>query len=69
MWQLPKLAPEEILIYLRKSRADDPLLTVEEVLAKHDQMIDDWISSRLTDCGPVPGENVFRITSLTLEST
>ena len=31
------LKPEECLEYLRKSRSDDPLLTVEEVLAIGDQ--------------------------------
>ena len=28
---------------MRKSQTDDPLLSVEEVLAKHDQMIDEWV--------------------------
>ena len=26
--------PEEVIDYLRKSQSDDPLLTIEEVLAK-----------------------------------
>ena len=34
--------PEEILVYLRKSRADDPFLTVEEVLAKHETILNEW---------------------------
>ena len=29
------LSPEECLEYLRKSRSDDPTLTVDEVLANH----------------------------------
>ena len=29
-------------IYLRKSRADDPLLSVEEVLSKHETILDEW---------------------------
>ena len=33
--------PEEILDYLRKSQSDDPLLTVEEVLQKHESILDE----------------------------
>jgi DNA invertase Pin-like site-specific DNA recombinase len=60
MWQLPKLSPEEILIYLRKSRTDDPTLTVEETLAKHEQMLDDWIERNLPGQGRVPETNRLR---------
>lgn len=58
MWQLPKLDPEEIIIYLRKSRTDDPLLTVEEVLSKHEQMLDTWAEKNLP--GPIPEANRYR---------
>lgn len=70
MWQLPPLNPEEILIYLRKSRADDPLLSVTEVLAKHEQMLDDWIERNLPGTGKVPEVNRFRevVSGETLES-
>ena len=54
MWQLPPLRPDEIIIYLRKSRADDPLLTVAEVLAKHEQMLDEWTERNLPGMGKVP---------------
>ena len=30
------------LIYLRKSRQDDPNETVEEVLSKHETMLQEW---------------------------
>ena len=61
MWQLPPgLKPEEILLYSRKSRSDDPLLTVEEVLAKHEQMLDDWVERNLPGLGRIPEENRFR---------
>lgn len=60
MYLIPALRGDEILKYLRKSQTDDPLLSVEEILAKHEQMLDDWISTRLTDCGPVPIDNIFR---------
>lgn len=60
MWQLPPLKPEEILDYLRKSQSDDPLLTVEEVLEKHEQMLDDWVERNLPEAGKVPEENRLR---------
>lgn len=59
MYILPKLRPDEILVYLRKSRTDDPTLSVEEVLAKHEQMLDEWIERNLRDTDGDPiGERV-----------
>ena len=55
---MPKLTPEEVLDYLRKSQSDDPLLTVEEVLAKHEAILDEWSEKHLG--GKVPEENKFR---------
>jgi DNA invertase Pin-like site-specific DNA recombinase len=49
---------DEILVYLRKSRTDDPLLTVEEVLAKHETILDEWAEKNL-GC-KIPEENKFR---------
>ena len=60
MWEIPKLSPEEILYYLRKSQSDDPLLTVEETLAKHEQMLDEWMERNLPGMGPVPEQNRHR---------
>ena len=60
MWQIPPLQPEEVLIYLRKSRADDPLLSVNEVLAKHEQMLDDWAERSLPGAGRIPEGNRYR---------
>lgn len=60
MWQLPPLTPDEILYYLRKSQSDDPLLTVEETLGKHEKMLDDWVARNLPDAGPVPQKNRYR---------
>lgn len=57
MWQLPPLTPDEILYYLRKSQSDDPLLTVDETLAKHEQMLDEWVERNLPGLGPVPAQN------------
>lgn len=60
MWQLPPLTPEEILYYLRKSQSDDPLLTIEETLAKHEQMLDEWMEQNLPGLGQVPERNRYR---------
>ena len=49
---------DEILEYLRKSRADDPTLSVEEVLAKHESILDEWVEKNLSS--PIPEENKFR---------
>lgn len=56
----PGLTPDEIIDYLRKSRTDDPALTVAEVLAKHEQMLDDWVDRNLPGLGRVPEENRYR---------
>lgn len=60
MWQLPPLSPEEILLYSRKSQADDQLLTIEETLAKHEQMLDDWVEHNLPGKGKIPEANRYR---------
>ena len=49
---------EELLVYLRKSQSDDPTLTVEEVLQKHESILDEWSEKNLE--GIVPEENKFR---------
>ncbi len=50
--------PEELIVYLRKSRSDDPTLSVEEVLEKHEAMLDEWCERNLG--AKVPDENKFR---------
>lgn len=52
------LKPEEVIDYLRKSRSDDPLLSVEEVLSKHEEILDEWAVKHLG--AKVPEENKFR---------
>ena len=59
MYEQPKgLTKEEIIEYLRKSRSDDPLLTVEEVLAKHETILDEWAEKNVD--GKIPEENKYR---------
>lgn len=43
MYNVPKIRADEIIMYLRKSRADDPLETVEETLAKHERDISTYL--------------------------
>lgn len=53
-----QLSPEDVIVYLRKSRSDDPILTVEEVLHKHETILDEWCERYLH--GRVPEENKYR---------
>ena len=46
------------LMYLRKSRQDDPHETVEEVLAKHEALLQDWALRELGHT--IPEEYIFR---------
>jgi hypothetical protein len=56
--EYPKFQPDELLEYLRKSRSDDPTLTVEEVLSKHEGILKAWAEKNLD--APIPEENVYR---------
>ena len=51
-------SPSEVLVYLRKSRSDDPLLSVSEVLQKHETILDEWAEKNLGET--VPEGNKFR---------
>ena len=53
-----EIKPEEVIMYLRKSRADDPLLSVEEVLQKHESILDEYCEKNLTSL--IPEENRFK---------
>ena len=46
------------LMYLRKSRQDDPNETVEEVLAKHETLLQEYAMRELG--GRIPEENIYR---------
>ena len=52
------LTPEAILDYLRKSRTAGPALSVEEVLATHEKLLDSWNVEHLGR--PVPEENKYK---------
>lgn len=56
--EYPKFTSDEVADYGRKSRTDDPLLSVEEVLAKHDAILNEYAMKYLG--GPIPEENKYR---------
>lgn len=60
MYYQPQIdfTPEEVIDYLRKSRSDDPTLSVNEVLEKHETILDEWAEKHLG--GKVPEKNKFR---------
>lgn len=60
MYTIPQLKGEEKVEYVRKSRTDDPLLSVEEVLEKHEQMLKEWNEKNQPDGGPIPESNIYR---------
>ena len=49
---------DEILKYSRKSRTDDPLMTVEEILEKHEKILNEWCERNLGEL--VPEDNYFK---------
>ena len=52
------ISAEEILKYSRKSRTDDPLMTVEEILEKHESILNEWSLRNLGEL--VPENNSFK---------
>ena len=56
--ELPTFYSYETLEYDRKSRLDDPLMTVEEVLEKHGRMLDEYAKRHLGDS--IPEENKYK---------
>lgn len=53
-----KVNYDEVYEYLRKSRSDDPLLSVEEVLKKHEILLDEFAEKYLG--GKVPENQILR---------
>lgn len=56
--EIPKFYNYETLEYDRKSRFDDPLMSIEEVLEKHGRMLEEYAQRHLD--GPIPEENKFK---------
>ncbi|MDE6054944.1 MAG: recombinase family protein [Lachnospiraceae bacterium] len=58
MYENYTFKPDEVLEYLRKSRSDDPALTVEEVLSKHEAILSEWSVRNMNAL--IPEENIYR---------
>lgn len=56
--EYPTFLPHEILEYDRKSRFDDPLLSVEEQLEKHEKILDEYAMRYFG--GSIPASNKYR---------
>ena len=54
----PELRDKIWLMYLRKSRADNPEESVEDVLAKHEKRLQDYFTSQLGH--PIPEDCIYR---------
>ena len=63
-----ELKPDEVLVYLRKSRTDEPNLSVEEVLERHETTLDEWAERFLGE--KIPDSNKIRevVSGETIES-
>lgn len=55
---IPKFYNYEVLEYDRKSRSDDPLLSVEEVLERHGKILEEYALKHLG--GSIPEENKYK---------
>ena len=58
LYNMKDINVNDLLIYLRKSRQDDPNETVEEVLAKHEIQLQEYAERELG--GRIPEENIYR---------
>lgn len=56
--EYPKFYSNRTKKYGRKSRMDDPLLSVEEVLEKHNKILDEYAEKYIVG-GPIPEENCY----------
>ena len=52
------ITADEILKYARKSRSDDPLESIEEVLEKHEKILNEWCERNLGE--RIPASNSFQ---------
>ena len=56
--EYPRFFAHEVAEYGRKSRTDDPLMTVEEVLEKHSKILKEYAERNLG--GEIPEENKYK---------
>lgn len=58
MYDISQLDIKSIIIYLRKSRSDSPDMTVEEVLAKHEEQLQEYAVQEFGQ--RIPDNQIFR---------
>ena len=58
MHNIENLTASQVIEYLRKSQTDDPSLSVDEVLARHENILNDWAIANLGE--KIPVENTYR---------
>lgn len=58
LYNIDQITIEEVIIYLRKSQSDDPNMTVEEVLAKHESDLQEWAVEAFGQ--KVPESQIYR---------
>lgn len=58
LYNISQMPIEFFIIYLRKSRSDDPSMSVEEVLSRHEQQLQEFAVETF-GC-KIPEENIFR---------
>lgn len=54
----PILSTNQVIIYLRKSRSDDPNMSIEDVLASHERQLQEYAEKNLG--GRIPESQIFR---------
>lgn len=57
-YEVVRLLWNQVIIYLRKSRSDDPNQSVEDVLQKHETQLQEYAERELG--GRIPEENIYR---------
>ena len=58
LYDIKSVDLENIIIYLRKSRSDDPSMSVEEVLASHERQLQEYSKTMFGE--KIPEEHIFR---------
>lgn len=55
---MKNISIQSLIIYLRKSRSDDPYMSVEEVLSKHEQQLQEFALREFGE--KIPEEHIYR---------
>ena len=58
LYDISQMTIDDVIVYLRKSRSDDPSMSVEEVLVKHEEQLQEYAFE--TFGKKIPEGNIFR---------